>query len=298
MLGVSEQVVPANDARRLWGEALERVVPAWDTEDEDAWDAIVDEVILPLQSLGDADLVDDLVAAITAQLPEVRCVAALVLAQYGFRRGRPYAERVTPALAAQAAVEANDDVRRELVRGIGKSEDGQWAPTLRDYAADPSVWVRLVVAQELPGLFRGEELDEPSIATIFALTRDVEPEVRDWATCALGTLCEVDTPEIRDALRARLDDDRVESDAAAEAAVGLAARRDPVVLPYLRSWLGEQPETVGNLVVEAAGLLGDPALLPRLRELRADGWTHHNPLPEKLDTAIELLEAAAAEVRR
>ncbi len=281
----------STDARRLWEVLLERVGPAWDTEDEDAWDAICDEVVLPLQQLGDSGLVDDLVVAITAELPEVRCAAALVLAQYGFRLGRPFAQRVTPALATQAAVEGDEDVRRELVRGIGRSELPQWAPVLREYAADPCEWVRLVVAQDLAGLFGGDDPDEVSIWTLKGLTRDPEPEVRDWATFSLGTLCEVDTPAVRAALRARLDD-TAEDTTAAHAAVGLAARHDSVVLPHLRRWLLAPADVVGNLVVEAAGLLGDPTLLPRLRELKAGGWADHDPLPGMIDDAIELLEAA------
>jgi HEAT repeat protein len=54
------------------------------------------------------------------------------------------------------------------------------------------------------------------------LTQDTAPEVRDWATFALGTQIDLDTSEIRDALAARLNDpDEVTR---AEAATGLSRR--------------------------------------------------------------------------
>jgi HEAT repeat protein len=53
---------------------------------------------------------------------------------------------------------------------------------------------------------------------------DVDDEVRDWATFELGTQCDVDTPEIRAALRKRLSDGYEE--ARNEAIWGVARRND------------------------------------------------------------------------
>jgi HEAT repeat protein len=107
-----------------------------------------------------------------------------------------------------------------------------------------------------------------------------------------------DDPEIRRAFRDRRADgdapDATEDDvhASAEAAMGLARRHDPAVRPWLERQLALPEHEVGNLVVEAAGELGDPALLPALLALRDAGWHLHpqGPKPGTLQEAIDALE--------
>lgn len=107
--------------------------------------------------------------------------------------------------------------------------------------------------------------DDPrAVAVLITLMNDPEAQVRDWATFGLGTQIALDTPVIRAALFARLDDD--DEQTRAEALVGLARRRDPRVVPALGRELAS--ESVGRSVVEAAGLIGDPSLLPELLALR------------------------------
>jgi len=53
---------------------------------------------------------------------------------------------------------------------------------------------------------------------------DVDDSVRDWATFGIGSLCDIDTPELRDALAARLAD--ADEEVRGEAVVGLATRGD------------------------------------------------------------------------
>jgi HEAT repeat protein len=115
-----------------------------------------------------------------------------------------------------------------------------------------------------------------------AALEDPDPTVRDWAALGLGSLLEVDTPAVRDALATRLNDE--EGDTAGEAALGLARRGDPRVFTYVLARLAE-PD-VGNLLVEAAGALGDPRLLPLLQRLKADGWQDDDPRPKVLDDAL------------
>jgi HEAT repeat protein len=66
--------------------------------------------------------------------------------------------------------------------------------------------------------------DPGAVAALMELTADEEPEVRDWATFALGTLVAQDTPELRDALAGRLADE--DADTRVEAVHGLAMRGD------------------------------------------------------------------------
>jgi len=74
--------------------------------------------------------------------------------------------------------------------------------------------------------------DQRSIAGLIRLSADSSVEVRDWATFGLGSLTDVDTPEVRDAFVARLvDDDAI---VRGEAFVGLAKRQDARVIEPLR----------------------------------------------------------------
>jgi HEAT repeat protein len=82
---------------------------------------------------------------------------------------------------------------------------------------DPDV--RWAVANLLSGADRSD-----AIGTLIELMDDVNDNVRDWATFALGTQCSVDSAEIRDALTKRLSDSY--DDARAEAVWGLARRQD------------------------------------------------------------------------
>lgn len=67
--------------------------------------------------------------------------------------------------------------------------------------------------------------DEPAaVETMLLLMRDEDDEVRNWATFALGRLSELNTVEIREALRARLSDSYI--DVRHEAVWSLALRRD------------------------------------------------------------------------
>jgi HEAT repeat protein len=85
---------------------------------------------------------------------------------------------------------------------------------------NPDPGIRWAVANGLNGSERPD-----AIAIIIELTDDADDNVRDWATFALGTQCPVDSPEIREALRKRLND-RCEM-ARDEAVWGLAQRQDP-----------------------------------------------------------------------
>lgn len=83
-----------------------------------------------------------------------------------------------------------------------------------------------------------------AVEALIELSRDVDDRVRDWAIFGLGQQIGpldpenrdaqpfVDTPALRDALAARLDDPHL--DTRCEAIVGLAMRRDPRATPPRR----------------------------------------------------------------
>lgn len=108
-----------------------------------------------------------------------------------------------------------------------------------------------------------------AVAWLIRLSADPDDDVRDWATFALGTQIDLDTPKLRDALAARLEDS--DDDTRAEAMVGLARRKDRRVVAPLQNEL--QKELVGSLVIEAAELIAAPELLPYLIAMRPDRFT-------------------------
>ena len=135
---------------------------------------------------------------------------------------------------------------------------------MRQYS-DPDV--RWAVANGLHGSERPD-----AIATLIELMEDGDDNVRDWATFGLGQ-GEVDSPEIRDALRKRLNDSY--EDARAEGIWGLARRRDERGLRMLIEDLGD-PEHGRGHEAAAADTLGLPSDTPAeqlcdgLRKLLAD----------------------------
>ncbi len=144
--------------------------------------------------------------------------------------------------------------------------------------------IRWKAVGALPLLIEEPTPEHPAVQALLDACSDDDPDVRDWAVFGLGVLLDVDSPAVRDALSARLNDE--EADTAGEAAVGLARRLDPRVLPVLLRELTSLD--VGNLYVEAAAALGDPRLLPLLQQLQVRGWQEdHEPRPDVLDEALD-----------
>ena len=164
--------------------------------------------------------------------PRARAVGAYVLGQLGIpERTLPQAER-GGARAPRGG--------RGGPRGAGHDRERvrQPRPAVRDSrrccgcAAMPTPRVREGAADALAG-----RDDERVFDALVELTTDPEPGIRDWATFALGTLSPEDTPTLRDALAARLDDS--DDSTRIEAVHGLALRGDTRALDAVLDLLGE-----------------------------------------------------------
>jgi hypothetical protein len=134
--------------------------------------------------------------------------------------------------------------------------------------------VRRAVASTLPALHHRDGLSTDGIVeTLIELTTDPDLRVRDWACFGLGQqLHEVDTAELREALVARLDDlDDLDNDTRYEAMRGLARRRDPRVVPYVRRALTRPSGDLHPMEMISAGALCDPDLHDLVLD-RVDGW--------------------------
>lgn len=111
-------------------------------------------------------------------------------------------------------------------------------PLICSFRADPDAEIRLSVAHALDAPFAD---DPQSVEALMALTRDEDEQVRNWATFALGVQSDADTPAIREALAARLDDPY--PDAREEAMAALAKRKDPRALPLLIELLTDKTDS-------------------------------------------------------
>ncbi|MFF8771428.1 HEAT repeat domain-containing protein [Kitasatospora sp. NPDC015120] len=167
-------------------------------------------------------------------------------------------------LLALAERERDGRVLARLAGALGRTDDGRAVPVLVTLAGHPEAEVRRQVASAL-------SLDEvvtgpphaPGVRALLALTRDPEPEVRDWATFTLGFQCAADGPEVRAALWERTGDEY--RDAREEGVRGLARRRDPRAVPLMLDLLAD-PDGAAVLTFEAAEILAAPALLPLLED--------------------------------
>jgi hypothetical protein len=166
------------------------------------------------------------------------------------------------ALVALAGRERESRVLSSLARAIEMTYDQRAVPVLVALAGHPDAEVRRRVAGSFAGIATGLP-DGPDIRALIGLTRDEDPEVRNWATFTLGFQAEADSPTIRAALWDRTTDEN--ADAREEGIRGLARRHDLRIVPLLAELL-DDPEGAHVHTFHAARILGAPELLPALLE--------------------------------
>jgi hypothetical protein len=217
--------------------------------------------------------------------PRARSVAAFVAGQLGAPLRTLPAESAA-LLERMGEREADPRVLAVIAEAFGNLRDPwglEWLLRTRDH---PEAAVREGVVTALAGR-SGERV----VGALIELSSDDDATIRDWATFALGALAEHDSPELRDALVARLGD--ADPDARIEAVHGLAVRADTRALEPALALLaaGERGGSLwtGHALREAAirlgALSGDPRFAPYLPALD-DGW-RGTTLERELARAIE-----------
>lgn len=199
-----------------------------------------------------------------SECPQERGLGADILGQLGVP-DRLCPDECVAILAEISQTETDEEVIGSICTALGHlHHPGAVDPLLR-WRGHRNALIRWHVAVSLGG---HEEPD--AVEALIELSTDPDEDVRDWATFGLGTQTDLDTPRIREALCARLNDpDPVTR---AEAFVGLARRKDERVIPHLIEALdstqldGYEPRQ--DLVLEAVEEIADPRLLPSLPAMR------------------------------
>jgi len=246
-----------------------------DDEDDTYWDSVRE-----LRKRGTHDVFQRAAELCSAPDARSRELGLDLLAQLGSEAERPFLEDVI-RIATPLANDSDAVVRRSAISALGHQWDVRSLPTLLQRQFDADANVRWAVAQAIPNVVSAPP-EPTAVAALMALMRDEDSDVRDWATFGIGSLLDVDGNEIRQALTERLDDP--DGDTAGEALVGLARRGDLGIVDRVNALLANRK--VGNLIVEAAGELADPRLIPALERLREAGWAASDPLGGILETAI------------
>lgn len=187
-----------------------------------------------------------------------RRVAADILAQLGWQERTYLSESIEILL--RLLNDPDVEVLQAAAIACGHRKSSLSVARLVELGKHPNAQVRYGVSYGLAGQ------DEPSaIAALLLLSKDEDRDVRDWATFALGSQTDIDTPELRDALRARLTDS--DPEIRGEALVGLGRRKDEHLK---KAVLGElSGEFHGDWAFEAAEAIADPDLIPALEGMRA-----------------------------
>ncbi|QEH34509.1 putative lyase [Aquisphaera giovannonii] len=238
-----------------------------ETDEDLAWDAIS-----TLHRRGTREVVDRAVALCRSACAVERRVGADILGKLGLPDRTCLEERFR-TLRDMAETEQDHRVLQAIVAALSHLKRPEVVAIACRYKSHEDPQVRYAVVHALIG-----QTDREAIATLVELSRDPEVHVRDWATFGLGSMIELDTPEIREALAARLADE--DSDTGYEAMVGLARLGDRRILPALIS--ERESGSVCVYAVEAAALIADPGLHPLLIELR-EWW---DVAPDQLEEAI------------
>jgi methionyl-tRNA formyltransferase len=260
-------------------ELVRRAVEEWDSGDEWA------PHVAALGWRGTPEALEAVRPLADDPDPRARSVAAYVAGQLGPpMRAQP--ATAAALLDAMGEREAHPRVLAVIAEAFGHLGDPWGLSWLLGLRRHPDAGVRDGVVSALAG--RANPL---AIDALIELSADPDPAIRDWATFALGALAPQDSPALRDALVARLDD--ADPEARIEAVHGLALRGDErAVEPALA--LLTRGESGGSLwtrhaLQEATILLaaasGDRRFAPYLPAVD-DGW-RGTTLERELQRALE-----------
>lgn len=256
----------AADDRRPVAELLRG---ALDSADEDLrW-----EFVMALHWRGSREILDHAVRLCRSPEVEERRLAANVLGQLGVSESAFPHERFHALIALLG--DGEPDVLSAAIIALHHLDTDEAAPHIVRFGAHPAADIRYAVAFALGGVARGDAID-----ALVTLTSDSDGDVRNWAVFGVGQQSDADSPQIREALTARLDDP--EEEVRYEAIIGLARRGDTGMIGYLKTMLHDDPGDLSArdaatrmLGLEEGTEIGTTELLGALQRLQR--WRRRAP---------------------
>ncbi|WP_240197124.1 ankyrin repeat domain-containing protein [Nonomuraea lactucae] len=217
-------------------------------EDAETWWVVADS----LGKRADDETYEALARLCVSEDAREREFGVDAIAQFGVSEdAKPYLERTLPLLQRMATTESNPQVLRSVLSALGHQGDPRGLPQVLDIVGRPGHRRTMTDAIALADVLPPDHAE--GLALLVSMTEDADDEVRDWATSGLASLA-ADTPEIRQALTARLDDTDLRT--VAEAARGLAERGDARAARGVERVLAESDdEYARGLATEAAAKL-------------------------------------------
>ena len=219
-----------------------------DYDDESAWEAV-----RALQLVGSREVFDRAAAWCSSENPLKRARGADVLAQIGSTSEHPgnkFPDESFSVISALVKKEGDSLPLLSALCALGHIGSPLAIPLLLEHRHNPTTNVRFAVARVL-GNFAD---DACAREALMAFMRDVDDDIRDWATFGLGVLSSSDSAEIRDALLQRVADSN--KNVREEALRGLAKRKELRALHALIAELS-QPEVLDGAFEAADWFLGE-----------------------------------------
>ncbi len=211
-------------------------------DDECPWDAVS-----ALRVRGTSEVFQEAVNFCNSTDPLKRARGIDILAQLGKKmkdNGPHFDERVSICL--HHISDGDIIVLRSAAYALGYLGTEKCIEELIKLTDHMDAGVRHAVAVGLMGNPKG-------VSSLIKLIEDEDDEVRNWATFSLGMISTGDTPEIRNALKRRLEDSFGE--VRAEAMWGLSQRKDPVGLKMLLDCIDDDDECLSGDLMAAAETL-------------------------------------------
>ncbi len=209
--------------------------------------------------------------------PVKREIAADILGQLGIF-GHGFHQKSVSLLIGMLNDESAD-VAASAAFSLGHRNDEQALEPLLQQLHHENANVRHGVAFALGGFD-----EQVAVDALIQLSSDEDDDVKNWATFGLANIMEIDSPEVRAALLARLDEE--DAEIRGEALIGLARRKEKKAIKAIAKELAG--EFYGNWAVSAAEIFALPEyenLLFELKErLIADG--EEQRFIEDVDKAI------------
>ncbi len=228
-----------------------------------AWDAIHEL----RKHHASADTLQKAIVLCSSAVPAERRVGAGVLGQFGFHHPdqpvfREERFRTLKGLIERELAPTGDAVVLAVVlvdalHAMAHTKDLRQVDIALGLIKHPLPRVRYATTHML---IAAKE-DQRAMAALITLSKDTDALTRNWATFGLAQQMEKrDTPEMREAFVARLNDPDKETQA--EAILGLALRKDlRVIQPLIDALRDDEPSWTNY---KAAWALASPALCPAL----------------------------------